>query len=137
MITRTLKLLVLPLALSAAACMPQTDEEAFSIDGAVYRVVIETGGGDVRLVPGASDVRVDAQLAWVGERPDVKVDYRGGELRLRSPCLDRGGVCEVSYTVTVPPAVAGDVRTRAGDIFFEGEFEPVTASSEQGSISRP
>ena len=45
-----------------------------------------------------------------------------------------GGVLAL---VASPPAVAGDVRTRAGDIFFEGEFEPVTASSEQGSISRP
>ena len=118
-------------------CTLQTGEDAFHIDGDVHGVVVETESGAVRLVAGGnSDVHVEAQMSWAGQRPEVRVDYRGGVLHLSSPCLEQEEACEVSFVITVPAHVRGKVSTLSGDIILDDSFEAVSIETQSGVVHR-
>lgn len=123
------------LSLGLVGCVMQSDLEAFSIDGAVHRVDIQTGAGDIRLVRGGDVVLVEAILSWAGERPEIHTEYRGGVLTLASPCAARGD-CQVTFTVTVPGGVDGSARSDRGDVWIDGELDEVQAESARGAVHR-
>lgn len=109
------------LAAALTGCVMQTEVQAFRVDGAVHAVRVETASGDIRLVPSTSGgVEVEARVSWAGNRPVVGSSYRGGELTVRSPCLD--GIdhpCVVDLEIAVPVDVGGQVHSHHGEVWID------------------
>jgi hypothetical protein len=109
--------------------------------GGVRSLEVEGGTGDVHLTAGVtgSDVIVVEHVIGGLTTPDRQaVRGAGGALRLSSTCpVGISNYCQVSYTIAVPPGVAVDADSAAGDVDARGlsTTAPLKLTSGDGDVT--
>jgi hypothetical protein len=103
---------------------------------ALSKVVVDTGTGSVDLKGGraGSQVVVERRTrSSLGTAPTSSEAVAGSVLTLRGGC--RGlGLCDVAYTVTVPPGTAVTVTTDTGSVDASGLDGDLDVTTSTGSI---
>ena len=103
---------------------------------ALSKVVVDTGTGSVDLRGGAagSPVVVERRTrSSLGSSPTSSEAVSGGVLTLNAGC--RGfGMCDVGYTISVPPGTAVTVTTSTGSIEAAGLDGDLDVTTSTGSI---
>lgn len=107
----------------------------------VRSLEVDGGTGDVRLVagPAGSEVSVVEHVTEGLSTPDRKaVRGANGALTISATCsVTISNNCGVSYTIMVPPAVAVNVDSGAGDVEARGlsTTAPLKLSSGDGDVN--
>ncbi|MFC5179861.1 DUF4097 family beta strand repeat-containing protein [Actinomadura harenae] len=139
-------LAVLPLSacggsLSVGLANSEKDQRTYTVSEKVTSMKVTGHTGRVEIV-GADvpTVKVTENLRFTKNgRPDVKHEVTGGALEMSYSCPGSislsGHVCEVDYRITVPRALAAELRTDTGAIVVSGMTGSVTARANTGTIT--
>ena len=112
----------------------RTNHQVFP--GAVERVTVDAGDGEILVVAGAdSEVRVDSTVHGSWHTPKLRAVRVGDEVRLRAHCPGFSiGPCRASLVIHVPAATAVDVRAGAGDLTANGVSGNVQLRTGSGDV---
>lgn len=114
----------------------------------ITRLVVEAEGNDVRVRDGEGPgVEVTRRLKWHSDRPRSRESVDGTTLTVEPlECTGRG-LCDLDYTIVVPPGTevvvrtsSGDIDTNSGDVRVRVEHPAtidVTASSGDIAVRLP
>lgn len=114
----------------------------FEHAGAVARVTVRTGDGDVTVQPGSGrGVTVDSHLSWTTLRAaGATVTVQGDSLQVAGECptgdlpFGIGGTCRVDVVVHVPAATPVEVTTEGGDVQVADLSGGVSLSTAAGDV---
>lgn len=119
--------------LGAAAHYPAA--KSFTVSARVTTVVIDAGGGSVDVNgTGRTTVGVSEQESYSSTAPVARHALSGTTLTLSYSCPTEVS-CAISYTVTVPRAVAVRVSAGSGAITLTSLAGAVTAQASEGLIT--
>jgi hypothetical protein len=102
----------------------------------VTRLELDTGGGDVTLLPGGPGVIVHRHLTWSYAKPTIREVWEGGTLRVTVHCalVIVGPLCAVNYVLRVPATVRDVVvATSSGDVALRFAAAPTRVQVRTGS----
>jgi putative adhesin len=117
--------------------LKSTRRDAITVTRPVYRIVVHSDAGDVRLTPAAvARVTVEQRRTWLWQAPTVRTTLHGGTLELtgRCPAARLMDLCETEFTLRVPTDVAVTVYSGAGAIDVRGLDGPLDLRSTTGEI---
>lgn len=132
-------LLVVVVGIWAAANFgfAQTDVQTDKVYGTVNEIVIDSGRGDVDLIPARGPIEVRETRHWVVSQPKLEQTRKDGVLTLKSSCtLERIVLeCESDLRVAVPRDVKVTVEAGSGGIDLRGtDVRHVHVESDSGDI---
>lgn len=121
----------------------RTDNGRQTYRQAVSRVTLDSNAGDVTVAagePGA--VTVERRISWTSLRkPTVEETWSGDTLTVTGRCprtglkFGLGSDCKMDYVLRVPPGVAVDVRTEAGNVRAVDLTGEVRLTASAGEIT--
>ncbi len=118
----------------AGACGERVSHESHDFGNAVDRVESDLGPATVTVMPSeAGDTRVNVELRYTGETPEVGVVLEGSTLYLTLLCPDEE-VCDGSFTVFAPPSLSANLNSSSGDIVAEAVDGVVTLTTDTGAV---
>ncbi|MFT4627128.1 MAG: DUF4097 and DUF4098 domain-containing protein YvlB [Myxococcota bacterium] len=135
---RTLSLYLSVAVLSSlfAGCGVQTAEQdqRFSIDGPVHRVVVTSDAGAVDIVGEAREgAQLEAYSSYSRTAPEITTQVSNGTLRVDVRCASQAR-CSSDLTLWVPVQVDVDVETGAGPVSVSDVDGEVVAFTGAGSV---
>ena len=132
---RRARMAVAALAVTVVAgCGEKVSHESFDLGTSVDRVESDLGPATVTLLPSdAGDTRVNVELRYTGEAPEVGVVLEGTTLYLTLLCPDEE-VCDGSFTVFAPPSLSANLNSSSGDIVAEAIDGVVTSTTDTGTV---
>lgn len=117
---------------------PENSEQAdFSVDEVVEEIVVAIDAGSVEVMVGSGvGVRVERQLRFDDDRPDVSHSIEDGRLRIEADCPGGffGAACSVDHVLLVPASVDVKIDTSAGSVRVDGIQGIVEVETGSGSI---
>jgi hypothetical protein len=118
--------------------LKSTRSDAITVTRPVYRIVVHSDAGSVRLTPAAVErVTVEQKRTWLWEAPTVQTTLTGGTLELtgRCPAARLMDLCQTEFTLRVPTGVAVTVDAGAGAIDVRGLDGPLDLRTTTGTIT--
>lgn len=115
----------------------QTDVQTDKVYGTVNEVVIDSGRGDVDLVPARGPIEVRETRRWVVSQPKLEQTRKDGVLTIKSSCGAERIVlrCHSDLRVSVPRGVKVTVDAGSGDVDLRGtDVRHVHVESDSGDI---
>jgi hypothetical protein len=117
---------------------PDNIEQAdFTVDETVDEIVVAIDAGSVEVVVGSGvGVRVERQLRFDDDRPDVSHSINDGRLLIEADCTGGffGTACSVDHVLQVPASVDLEIDTSAGSVRVNGIQGVVDVETGSGSI---
>jgi hypothetical protein len=119
---------------------PERVESGANGYGAVKRVVVDIGDGDITLSPGKGEVTVEKRLAWTTiQQPQLTATVAGDTLTIGGGCtgdtrFGLGGHCSTRLTITVPDGLAVDVTAEASELRVQGVTGSLKLRAASGTI---
>jgi hypothetical protein len=116
----------------AGLAFGHAEEREHAVAGAVTRIEVNAGAGDVSLMEAdVPAVTIHERRSYAWRRPRLAIDRSGSVLRVTVRC---GAWCSDDLDIVVPRHVrSGSVRTTSGDISLAGlggDFRAVSASGD-------
>lgn len=136
-------LLLLPLvslatAATLAACTGggavTTDEQTYTVDGAVTALVFDARAAGITVEAGTGPVTVTESYKYAGDRPATTHAVAGGTLTLTETGCDDDVRCEVRYRIVLPASASTQITARAGAVKLTGLAGDVTVQTEAGAV---
>jgi hypothetical protein len=117
----------------AGLAFGHAEEREHAVAGAVTRIEVAGGAGDVSLMEAdVPSVTIHERRSYAWHRPRLAIDRAGGVLRVSVRC---GSWCSDDLDIVVPRSVrSGTVRTTSGDISLAGIGGDFRATSASGDV---
>lgn len=113
----------------------QVQDQAYP--GPITRLVVETGTGDLTLLPGDQGLRVHRHLTWSWTKPVIQESWDAGTLHIVTHCpvVSFGVDCSVDYTLRLPAGTPVEAHTSTGDVTVRDWSAPVVLSTSTGDVT--
>ena len=115
----------------------QSEARTDTVYGVVREIVVESGRGDVDLVPASDRIQIRETRHWVVSEPKLEQTRRNGVLRIESSCSAVRIVltCHADLRIAVPRDVKVTVHAGSGDVDLRGTaVRDVHVESDSGDI---